>query len=134
MGFLEDYACLIRGLLDLAAAVPSSGYLESAAKLADAMLSRFTDKSDGLLYDSAGGDKNIFMRSRNLVDGAVPSGNSAAVDALLRLHAAGGDKSYRDAAEKTLMRMRRQMVEFPRGSANWLCAMEYYLAGQGKKD
>ena len=133
-GFLEDYACLIRGLLDLAAAVPSSGYLERAAKLADAMLLHFTDKSDGLLYDSAGGDKNIFMRSRNLVDGAVPSGNSAAVDALLRLHAASGDKSYGDAAEKTLMRMRRQMAEFPRGSANWLCAMEYYLSLQGKKD
>jgi uncharacterized protein YyaL (SSP411 family) len=134
MGYLEDYACVIRGLLDLGTVAPSAGYLDRARQLADAMLSRFTDGSDGLLYDAVAGDKYIFMRPRNLVDGAVPSGNSAAVDALLRLHAVAGDKSYKDVAEKVLMQMRRQMAEFPRGSANWLCAMDYYLSGQGLKD
>jgi uncharacterized protein YyaL (SSP411 family) len=134
MGYLEDYACVMRGLLDLGAVAPRAGYLDSAVSLADDMLSRFTDGSDGLLYDSAAGDKNIFMRSRNLVDGAVPSGNSAAVDALLRLHAVTGNKTYKGVAEKTLMRMRWQMAGFPRGSANWLLAMDYYLAKQGVKD
>jgi len=134
MGFLEDYACMIRGLLDLGALVPSGGYLDQARRLADSMLTQFSEGSDGLLYDSVAGDKNIFIRSRNLVDGAVPSGNSAAVDALLRLHAVTGNKSYKDVAEKALVQVRRQMAGFPRASANWLCALDYDMSGPGAKD
>lgn len=139
--FLEDYACVIQGLLDLHAATWSVKWLEKALKLAGVMTEMFLDKEDGLLYDTANDGEPLFLRPRNLIDGSTPSGNSSAAGVLLRLYDLTGDQTYGELAARMLTPMLGKMVDHPRGFANWLCALDYYayprleiaVCGNGKE-
>lgn len=127
-GFLEDYACLINGLLDLHAVTFSARQLDLAVRLADKMLELFLDREKGVLYDNANAGELLFIRPRNLVDGATPAGNSAAARALLYLGNITGNKNYPGLARQALLSLQKQMEAFPRGVANWLCAADFLLS------
>jgi uncharacterized protein YyaL (SSP411 family) len=127
-GFLEDYACVIQGLLDLYSATFDGKWLDMAAQLADKMIAVYLDKADGLLYDTPVESEKLFMRSRNLVDGATPSGCSSAVRSLLYLVRLTGNEHYLKVVEPALKSMQLQMSSYPRGFANWLCALDLYAS------
>ncbi|MHB8085107.1 MAG: thioredoxin domain-containing protein [Dehalococcoidia bacterium] len=127
-GYLEDYAQVILGLLDLQAVSFSTRYLSLALTLSATMVDEFLNKEDGLLYDTPNSGEKLFVRPRNLVDSPVSSGNSAAVRALLYISALTGDRSYKEIAENSLRSIAQQMESFPRGFANWLCALDFYLS------
>jgi hypothetical protein len=127
-GFLEDYALVILGLLDLQAVSFSAKYLNLAVSLSDTMIAEFISSDDGLLYDTPNLSERLFIRPRNLVDSPVSSGNAAAIRALLYLSALTGDPSYKRIAERSLRIMQEQMESFPRGFANWLRALGFYLS------
>ena len=81
-GFLEDYAMLGDGLLDLAAASGDDAWRARATTLADAMLTRFSD-ADGRLAGGASVDLPLALGDD--ADTDVPSATSAALDLLARL-------------------------------------------------
>ncbi len=126
--YLEDYACLIRGLLDLHAASLSFKWLELAVNLADVMIAEFLDKSDGLLYDIPQAGEQFFMRPHNVIDGATPSGYSEAVRVLQYLYDITENPDYHTIAESGLASLKSQIASFPRGFANWLCALDFHLS------
>ncbi len=128
LSFLEDYAFVIQGFLDLHAATWSIEWLNLAIKLADNMIDMFLSDKDRLLYDTVNDGEDLFMRPRNLVDGATPSGNSSAAMVLLRLFDLTGEHQYEDIAQRSLLQMKEKMASYPRGFANWLCVMDYYLS------
>jgi uncharacterized protein YyaL (SSP411 family) len=128
-GYLEDYAQTILGLLNLQAVSFSARYLNLALSLSSTMIDEFLNNTDGLFYDTPNSGEKLFVRPRNLVDSPVSSGNSSAARALLYLSALTGDRSYKEIAEDSLRNMQRQMESFPRGFANWLCALDFYLSG-----
>lgn len=128
LSVLEDYSFVIQGLLDLHAATWSVKWLNLAVKLADNMIDMFQGDKDGLLHDTVNNGEELFMRPRNLVDGATPSGNSSAVMVLLRLFALTGDPKYEGIAQNSLAQVKDKMTSFPRGFANWLCALDYYMS------
>jgi uncharacterized protein YyaL (SSP411 family) len=39
-----------------------------------------------------------------------------------------GDQAYGELAERLVTSMQDKMTDHPRGFANWLCAMDYYLS------
>jgi len=126
--YLDDYSMLILGLLDLHAASFSLQWLDLAVKLADAMTGKFKDESGALFYDAAYDSEQLFIRPRNLIDGAQPSGNSAAVLALLKLAAITGREEFHKKAEGALQAMQYQISKYPRGFSGWLCALDFYLS------
>ena len=82
-GSLSDYAALADGLIDLYEAGGPPRHLLTAEALADALLARF-GAADGGFYDTgAAGD--LLFRSRELHDGAEPSGMALAIRALTRV-------------------------------------------------
>src|SRR5262249_16982464 len=83
--FLEDYAALTDGLLELHRATGETRWLESAVTTADSMLERFWDANVNGFYDTANDAEGLITRPRDLLDNATPSGNSLAIDVLLRL-------------------------------------------------
>jgi uncharacterized protein len=127
-GFLEDYACVIQALLDLHAVTLSIKWLDLAVKLANDVIDLFLDKTDGFLYDCARDSEKLFLRPRNIVDGATPCGSSATVRAFQYLASAAGDQSYEKVAEKAFESVQKQMAAFPRGFGNWLCALDLSLS------
>jgi uncharacterized protein YyaL (SSP411 family) len=82
---LDDYAYLIRGLIDLYQADFNPKWLGHAVKLADQMTSLFEDEKAGGFYLTGTDTQNLIIRTRPDYDGATPSGNSVAATELIRL-------------------------------------------------
>ncbi|MHC5083575.1 MAG: thioredoxin domain-containing protein [Planctomycetota bacterium] len=101
-GVLEDYAYLIRGLLDLYQADFDPRWLVEATQLGDQMIELFYDKDQGGFYMTDSDADDLIVRTKPDYDGATPSGNSIAVVELIRLSELTGDKKWLAPAEKTL--------------------------------
>ena len=67
------------------------------------------------------------IRPKDLYDNAVPSGNSAAAEALLRLALFTGEARYEQAAVAALRLVRTSMPSAPSGFGQALCALDLYL-------
>jgi uncharacterized protein YyaL (SSP411 family) len=124
---LAGYANLCAGTLDLYEATLEPAHLEFAAALADSMLAKFYDATNGGFYDSAADARELILRCKDDYDGAEPSGNSVAVLALLRLAAITGRKEWAEAAEKTLRLLAPRLHELPQAVPHLLLGLEFYL-------
>jgi uncharacterized protein YyaL (SSP411 family) len=124
---LAGYANLCAGTLDLYEATLEPAHLEFAAALADSMLAKFYDATNGGFYDSAADARELILRCKDDYDGAEPSGNSVAVLALLRLAAITGRKEWAEAAEKTLRLLAPRLHELPQAVPLRLLGLEFYL-------
>ncbi len=100
--FLDDYAFVIQGLLNLHAATGDKKWIDEAKALAAAQLKWFGDETRGGYFSTAHDSEKLFARGKDSYDGAQPSGNGVSARNLLRLSAFTGDKSYRRQAEKSV--------------------------------
>ncbi len=99
-GHLEDYAFSVWGLLELYEATFETRYLEAAIELNNQMVSMFWDGESGGLFLSASDSEELFMKSKDVYDGAIPSGNSAAAMNLLRISRITGETLYEETAQE----------------------------------
>jgi uncharacterized protein len=109
-GYLADHAQLGLGLVELHAATAEPQWLVAASDICGVMLLRFHDADAGF-FDSE--SAQLPMLSRELHDGAVPSGTAAACELLLRLAGAGGRGDWHDIACAALMRHGGLMEDAP---------------------
>jgi len=101
-GFLDDYAFLVWGLLEIYEACFEDKYLQAALELTGTMTSRFWDEKDGGFYFTAKGAENAVPRRKEVYDGALPSGNSVALLNLLRLAVLTGDSAYGEMGSRMM--------------------------------
>ena len=100
--FLDDYAFLIHGLLNLHDATGERRWLDEARALADALIKWYADEKRGGFYYTAHDHEKLFARAKESYDGAQPSGNGAAARDLLRLGRTTGEAKYTDLGVKTI--------------------------------
>ncbi|KAM7275705.1 hypothetical protein ACFE04_017571 [Oxalis oulophora] len=84
-GFLDDYAFLISGLLDLYEFGGGIDWLRWAIELQEAQDELFLDREGGGYYNTPGEDPSVLLRIKEDHDGAEPSGNSVSAINLVRL-------------------------------------------------
>ena len=98
--FLEDYAFLIHGLLELHRATQHQRWLDAAVGLDSVVLEKFSaqDEYSGGYFDTLDGQQDLFVRVRSTYDGAIPSGNSQIVHNVLDLYELTGDEAFFDRA------------------------------------
>jgi uncharacterized protein YyaL (SSP411 family) len=125
--FLEDYAALILGLIELYQTDFDNKWFASALELADEMIQRFSDPAGGF-FDTPADGESLLVRPKDLQDNATPSGNALAVDALLKLAALTGRGDFRDIAEAALRQVADVAVRYPTGCGRWLSAAEFAQA------
>jgi uncharacterized protein YyaL (SSP411 family) len=101
-GFLEDYAAVAAGLVDLYEAGFDPAWLRWAEALAGAMRARFEDPGPGGFFGSPASGTDLLFRQKPFLDGAMPAGNSLAARALLRLDGHLDRPNFRAAAEGIL--------------------------------
>jgi uncharacterized protein YyaL (SSP411 family) len=126
--FLEDHALLVDALVAVYEATWDARWVREAKSLADDLLAHFWDDGEGVFYDTASDAEALVVRPRDVFDNATPSGNSAAVMALLRLGELTGDARYREVAERVLAGMGELMARVPMGFGHLLCALDFSLA------
>ena len=121
-GFLDDYAFLANALIDLYESGFDRPYLERAQKLVDLILDKFWD--DGFYFTPKEGERLVY-RPRAPHDNAWPSGTSASVFALLRLHELTGRHSYHDRAEEVFQMYGAAAAKNPFGFSHLLAALDF---------
>ncbi len=121
--FLEDYAALILGLLELYQTDFNNKWFTSAKELTDEMIERFSDPEGGF-FDTPNDGEILLIRPKDIQDNATPSGNSLACEALIKIATFTDEGKYRDIAEKSLTLITSFVLRYPLGFANWLSAAE----------
>jgi len=128
LGYLEDYAFLINALVSLHQADFQHRWLHDARLLADEMLALFWDEEAEVLYDVGHDHEKLIVRPREYFDNAIPSGASAAAEALHRLGVLAGDQTYTATAGRLLRGVSPLMARAPLGLGNWLKVLELHQA------
>ncbi|HEX3582500.1 MAG TPA: thioredoxin domain-containing protein [Thermoanaerobaculia bacterium] len=126
-GLLEDYAGVAWALTLAYEAVNEPRYLDAARVLADQILSRFADETNGGFFDTPVDHEQLITRPKDLFDNATPGGNSVAAMVLLRL---GGN--YAEAARKTVESILPVAERYPSGFG-FLLGVAEWLAGSPKE-
>lgn len=112
---LDDYAFLVWGLLELYEADFQTDDLLKAVELTDVMLAEFWDEAQGGLYFTASGQADLIHRSKEIYDGAIPSGNSVAFSNLVRLGRLLSKPDYEERARLIGEAFSSQINRFPQG-------------------
>jgi uncharacterized protein YyaL (SSP411 family) len=127
-GFLEDYAYLIQGLLDLYEASFDVRWLEWAVRLQEKQDKLFWDAKTGGYFTTTGEDPSFLFRMREDYDGAEPAGNSVAALNLLRLAEIADRDDWRQKARRTFAVFGKQLEGFPQSMPQLVAALDFALS------
>ncbi len=121
--YLDDYAFLAQGLLDLHHAGGKLARLTAAERLMESVIRHFSAASGGF-YFTADDHEQLVTRTFVGSDQSIPSGNSVAALCLIRLHHLTGKGHYLEAAEGTVRAFLDSAAMSPLGYANLLLAVD----------
>ncbi len=125
---LEDYGCLIDGLLELYQTTFDERWFAEARRLTDHVLAHFA-APDGGFFDTSDDHEKLIARPRNMQDNAVPSGNAMMAKSLIRLAAYTGDARYDEAARGTLGLLTEALKQYPQAFGEALSAVDMLVDG-----
>ena len=98
-GFLDDYAFMVWGLIELYQATHEKRFLDEARRINEVMMDMFADPEGGFYFTSSESEE-LLTRRKDLYDGAIPSGNSVAFMNMMRLSRLTGNTSLEEEAAK----------------------------------
>ncbi len=126
-GYVEDYANVADGLVELFQVTGDAEYLTEAKRLADVMITEFWDADCGGFFFTSNDHEQLVVRNKDLYDNATPSGNSVAADVLLKLAKLTGEDKYERFAVTVLRLTASQIRRHPQGFGRALSALEFHL-------
>lgn len=129
-GNLDDYAFYCLALLTLYRVTLELKYLESAVHRAGQMVDLFWDREQGGFYFYGEDAPELIERPKEIYDGAIPSGNSAAAHVLLALAGLTAEESWRQLADRQLSFLAAGAGEYPSSHSFSLTA---FIAALGKE-
>ncbi|MBW2624188.1 MAG: thioredoxin domain-containing protein, partial [Deltaproteobacteria bacterium] len=126
---VDDYAFLIMGLLDLYEAVFEARYLKAALELNQDFLTHFWDHESGGFFYTADDTRDVILRTKEIFDGDMPSGNAVAALNLQRLAHVTGDMSLTEKADLTGREFFEGINRSPSAHTQSMIALEFKLSG-----
>jgi hypothetical protein len=124
---LDDYAFMVWGLTQLYEATFQVPYLKAALELHEDMLKHFWDARSGGLYFTPDDGENLIIRKKESYDGALPSGNSVAMQNSLRLARFTGRSDLDERAAKIGAAFSKSIAELPSGYTHFLVALDFAM-------
>ena len=120
---LDDYAFLAWGLIEIYQADFDPRYLRSALEITELMIKLFWDEEQGGFFFTVKGQSDLIHRTRELYDGALPSGNSIAAMNLVRLARLTSNPEYEKMAHQIGDAFYSQVEQVPIGYTQYLSAL-----------
>jgi uncharacterized protein len=127
MAYLDDYAYFTNSLLDYFETRPSKKYLDLAVYYANYLLEHFWDDDSKNFFFTADNHEKLIIRTKNIYDLSLPSGNSVVSAVMLRLYHITGEKKYLETAIKVMESLGMMAAENPFGFGQLLNAVYAYL-------
>jgi uncharacterized protein YyaL (SSP411 family) len=127
LGYLDDYAFVALGLIDLYEVLFDRRLLDRAMALTEIMVREFWDEDGCGFFYSGKSHEPLISRAKPIFDASIPSGNASATEVLLRLAHLTGNMSYAERAENLLRSYSDAMESQPFGFAHLLCALDFHL-------
>ncbi len=126
-GFLDDYAFLVWGLIEIYEAIFDDRYLQTALELTKVMIEKFWDENDGGFYFTAKDAESVMVRRKEAYDGAIPSGNSVAMLNLLRLARLTGNSAYEEMSAKLARAFSGEIRKRPEAHTFMLLGLDFVV-------
>ncbi len=131
--YLDDYAQLTHGLLNLYEATKNKRWLKESIALTEIMVKHHLDEKRGGFFYTSDDHEKLFARPKLSFDGVRPSGNSAASRNLVRLWILTKEKKYHDLAVKTFQATALALERRPSAVSMMTSAVGLYLDHKGNK-
>ena len=122
--FGDDYAFIIKALIELYESTFEPAYLSSARELNTLFLEHFWDDVQGGFFTISDTAEILLMRKKEIYDGAIPSCNSVAFENLVRLTHLTGDASNEQRASELSRCFAAPVHQSPSAHAWFLCALD----------
>jgi len=124
---LDDYAFLVYGLIELYQTTFDVSFLKSAIELNDYMLKHFWDERAGGFFFTSESGEQLLVRTKEVYDGAVPSGNSVAYFNLLRLGRITANLELERKAEQLERAFAGQIGHLPSAYTQFLIGLDFRI-------
>ena len=125
--YLEDYAFLTGGLLDLYEVTSELSWLKEAQALDGILEQHYEDTTGGGFFRTTEDHGSPITRHKPFSDQAEPSGNSVQLLNLLRLYEFTTDERYRRRAEQALEAFSDVLAQSPTAVSEMLLAVDFLL-------
>jgi uncharacterized protein len=126
-GYADDHAFLASAMLTLFARTGELRWFHEARRLVDDLVELFADRERGGFFQTGADVDPLVIRPKELYDNAVPSGNSAAAEVLLRMALLTGDQELERIAVSAIRLLREVLGRAPTGFGHALSALDLYL-------
>ena len=127
-GYLEDYADVAHGLLELHVATGDLRWLREADRLARLAVELFADDQRGGFFLSPADGEQLVARKKDLEDHPTPSGNSMLAYVLLRLARIYGDDDLEHRAVGVFRLVHGAVTRVPSAFGHALTALELHFS------
>ncbi|NLX08606.1 MAG: thioredoxin domain-containing protein [Chloroflexi bacterium] len=124
--YLEDYAHVIEGLLELYQTTFDTRWFVEAQRLAEIVLGHFA-ADEGGFYDTSDEHEALIVRPRNVQDSAAPSGSAMIAYVLLRLTGFTAETRYEEAALSVYRAVGGALGEYPMAFGQMLIGLDLWL-------
>ncbi|MGM0501867.1 MAG: thioredoxin domain-containing protein [Bacillota bacterium] len=132
LAYLQDYAFLIWGLIELYQSSFKEQYLELAVSLNQDLIDLFWDQDVGGLYLYGSDGEKLITRPKKVYDGALPAGNSIAALNFWRLAQLTENSALLSKLEEQLKFFYYQIKEKPAAHTAALLSF-FYLQDSGQE-
>ena len=122
---IDDYSFLISALIDLYETTFDLKWLRTAINLNDECLKHFWDNKNGGFFFTSDENEKLIIRQKEIYDGAIPSGNSAAILNLLKLGRITGNSSFEEKAFEITTAFSKQINQMPSAFAQTLTGLDF---------
>lgn len=126
-GVLDDYAYVIWGFIELFQVTLNNKWLSYAEKLMDDMIKLFFE--EGSLYLSGVDSDDLPIRTKNIYDGAIPSGNNISIINLMKLFSITGNYNYKNIFEKIIANLKEDIEKNPLAFITLISGLIYDQSG-----
>jgi uncharacterized protein len=106
-----------------------TAWLSKAGKIADYVISQFSEEGTGFFYYTQDGQDDIIIRKKEVYDGAVPSGNSVMAYNLWRLSILLDRSDWRQRSMDMLASLGNAITRYPSSFGHWACLLQEVVDG-----
>jgi uncharacterized protein len=131
-GTLDDYAFVIWGLLELYETTFEVNYLKTAIELQETQNKYFWDEANHGYFLTASDAEKLLTRSKDVYDGAIPSGNSVSIYNLLKLGRLTANSEYENLASQMSISFSEIVNRAPGGTTMMLQGVNFALGNSSE--